>query len=392
MRRMQKFLPPSSEIDSDYYIFIYCGDIFYLLERQSIYLWRCGTCQHHHQQQQHFRVAWGRSVGVVLGVSLILDGSGSAMYMLMAQLLAVVMVVLLLLVWSFVRATCTPTGKLSVPSCRARKTIGDRSIHLRQVHAAPDATFIEGLMTPAECQYVVEHLAPAAAASGITQSDHTPERTSTVYSLRYQRDDLILTEMLTRLSKLLQVPEDHFEECQMVLYQDGERYGLHHDCLEPRVVSRVPSHQRVATVLVYLTDLPSACGGRTSFPRFNGCDGFESKPSAGSALFWSNVDGATGLPDPRAVHEALAVRKSYCGESVRKVALNVWLRGEAWDTPTARLRILLKRLTPFMFPAVEVAQTYCPNCGVYIAAASKFRDKALHSSSCPIHERERSTL
>ena len=104
---------------------------------------------------------------------------------------------------------------------------------------------------------------------------------------------------------------------------------------------------------------------------------------AGSALFWSNVDGA-GLPEPLSVHEALPVR----GEGVRKAAINVWVRGEAWDTPTTRLRILLKRLAPWSFPAAEVAQTFCPNCGQYIGTESRFRDKRLHSRRCPIHKKQ----
>ena len=101
---------------------------------------------------------------------------------------------------------------------------------------------------------------------------------------------------------------------------------------------------------------------------------------AGSALFWSNVDGA-GLPEPLSVHEALPVR----GEGVRKAAINVWVRGEAWDTPTTRLRILLKQLAPWCFPAAEVAQTFCPNCGQYIGSEASFRVKRLHSRRCPIH-------
>ena len=101
---------------------------------------------------------------------------------------------------------------------------------------------------------------------------------------------------------------------------------------------------------------------------------------AGSALFWSNVDGA-GLPEPLSVHEALPVR----GQGVRKAAINVWVRGEAWDTPTTRLRILLKQLAPWCFPAAEVAQTFCPNCGQYIGSEASFRDKRLHSRRCPIH-------
>lgn len=105
------------------------------------------------------------------------------------------------------------------------------------------------------------------------------------------------------------------------------------------------------------------------------------KQVAGSALFWSNVDGA-GLPEPLSVHEALPVR----GEGVRKAAINVWVRGEAWDTPTTRLRILLKKLAPWCFPAAEVAQTFCPNCGQYIGTEARFRDKRLHSRRCPIHK------
>ena len=294
---------------------------------------------------------------------------------------------LLLAVWCFARVM----GRAAtLSSCDVNVTCGSgdmpviyggRCLQLRQVQETPAATIVEGLLTSDECAHMLNHVALAAAASGITQSDHTPQRTGTVLCLRHQSGDLVLAGMLSRLSKLLGVPKDRFEECQMVLYGDSEHYSLHHDCLEPRRLSRLPSHQRVATVLVYLTDLPASCGGGTSFPRFNGLAGYEATPVAGSALFWSNVDGA-GLPEPLSVHEALPVR----GEGVRKVAINVWVRGEAWDTPTTRLRILLKQLAPWCFPAAEVAQTFCPNCGQYIGTEARFRDKRLHSSRCPIHK------
>lgn len=285
--------------------------------------------------------------------------------------------------WWFVRVTSGDPAQCVV-ACRHGEAVlcSDRTLRSQLVHQDLMTTRIEGLLTSDECRHLVEHVAPAAAASGMTQSDTTErsQRSSTVLCLRHQRDDHVLAAMLSRLAELLQVPEDWFEECQMVLYDDGNRYGLHHDCLEPRRLSRVPSHQRLATVLVYLVDVPSVCGGKTSFPRLD----FEVQPEAGTALFWMNVDGA-GQPDPRAVHEAQPIRKSYSGNSVRKVALNVWLRGEAWNTPTTQLRILLKHLAPRAFPDAEVAQTYCPNCGVYIATSAQFGDKECHARHCPIH-------
>ena len=190
---------------------------------------------------------------------------------------------LLLAAWCFGRVT----GRALLRSHDIRVTCGDgdtpvihggRCLHLRQVQETPAATIVEGLLTSDECAHMLNHVAPAATASGITQSDQTPQRTGTALCLRHQSGDLVLAGMLARLSRLLGVPEDRFEECQMVLYGDGERYSLHHDCLEPRRLSRLPSHQRVATVLVYLTDVPASCGGGTSFPRFNGLAGYEATP------------------------------------------------------------------------------------------------------------------
>ena len=191
---------------------------------------------------------------------------------------------LLLAIWCFGRVTgrAAPLRSRDIRvTCGSGDTPvihGGRCLHLRQVQETPAATIIEGLLTSDECAHMLNHVAPAAAASGITQSDQTPQRTGTALCLRHQSGDLVLAGMLARLSGLLGVPEDQFEECQMVLYGDGERYSLHHDCFEPRRLSRLPSHQRVATVLVYLTDLPASCGGGTSFPRFNGLAGYEATP------------------------------------------------------------------------------------------------------------------
>ena len=194
---------------------------------------------------------------------------------------------LLLVIWCFVRVTGRAATLSSYDvTCGSGVTpviYGGRCLHLRQGQETPAATIVEGLLTPDECAHMLDHVALAAAASGITQSDHTPQRTGSVLCLRHQSGDLVLAAMLSRLSKLLGVPTDRFEECQMVLYGDSERYSLHHDCLEPRRLSRLPSHQRVATVLVYLTDLPASCGGGTSFPRFNGLAGYEATPVAGCA-------------------------------------------------------------------------------------------------------------
>mmetsp|Transcript_31414 Transcript_31414/g.104165 ORF Transcript_31414/g.104165 Transcript_31414/m.104165 type:complete len:110 (-) Transcript_31414:23-352(-) len=96
--------------------------------------------------------------------------------------------------------------------------------------------------------------------------------------------------------------------------------------------------QRVATVLVYLNDLPDGClGGATRFTQLGGRgpggdigqEGLRVRPRRGAAVAWPNV-GLGGAPLFETEHEAepLELPIAHCcgGEAPRKVAMNIWIR------------------------------------------------------------------
>ena len=94
---------------------------------------------------------------------------------------------------------------------------------------------------------------------------------------------------------------EHLERLNMVRYNPGEFYGVHHD-----------GPMRPVTVFIYLNDLPDGAQGETYFPKL----GLKFVPRKGTALMWSNVFCAQRQPnpnlfgkqtggDPRMVHEGL---------------------------------------------------------------------------------------
>ena len=135
------------------------------------------------------------------------------------------------------------------------------------------------------------------------------------------------------MQDLLACNPDQIEPIQMVKYEPGQLFGLHHDLgtlaedgevLLPRRNYFAPTKRRLMTALVYLDSLPGYYdGGETSFPQ---CEyllqheaptNFSIKPMRGTLVLWSNIT-EEGLPEGKTVHEA----KSAC---FRKLALNIWI-------------------------------------------------------------------
>jgi prolyl 4-hydroxylase len=78
--------------------------------------------------------------------------------------------------------------------------------------------------------------------------------------------------------------------------------------------------QRLATMFVYLNDLPpDEDGGGTHFPKLD----MTIKPKKGNAAFWMNMEN--GKVDPRTLHAGQSVRKP---DSV-KYGMNIWFRDRA---------------------------------------------------------------
>jgi len=122
--------------------------------------------------------------------------------------------------------------------------------------------------------------------------------------VRYQEASTLLTKALALLGRPGTLHS--FEEPQLVWYQSGQQFSWHYDAIPPSLTAN--GGQRLATLLVYLDDVPS--GGCTAFRDLQrgGTDDsgrplrLEVAPQKGKALLFFPSHPATGAVDDRTLH------------------------------------------------------------------------------------------
>eukprot|EP00326_Haptolina_ericina_P026845 CAMPEP_0181200232 /NCGR_PEP_ID=MMETSP1096-20121128/17644_1 /TAXON_ID=156174 ORGANISM="Chrysochromulina ericina, Strain CCMP281" /NCGR_SAMPLE_ID=MMETSP1096 /ASSEMBLY_ACC=CAM_ASM_000453 /LENGTH=352 /DNA_ID=CAMNT_0023290555 /DNA_START=112 /DNA_END=1172 /DNA_ORIENTATION=- len=107
------------------------------------------------------------------------------------------------------------------------------------------------------------------------------------------------------------IPMDNAEPMQVLRYEEGQFYKVHHDQNSPRSSAWGP---RMFTVFMYVGD--GYTGGETHFPRLN----LTVAAKKGRACVWTSVlDGDPYQRDDRTDHESLPV------ESGIKYGVNYWI-------------------------------------------------------------------
>ncbi|KAI3907237.1 hypothetical protein MKW92_025241 [Papaver armeniacum] len=111
-----------------------------------------------------------------------------------------------------------------------------------------------------------------------------------------------------RISAFCQVPVENGEPIQVLRYEKNQYFRLHSDYFTDTTPFKFSGGQRIATMLMYLSD--NVEGGETYFPMAGkgkcSCagkmlKGSSVKPIKGNAvLFWSV--GLDGKEDPKSVH------------------------------------------------------------------------------------------
>jgi prolyl 4-hydroxylase len=114
------------------------------------------------------------------------------------------------------------------------------------------------------------------------------------------------------------------EEPQIVRYKGGEEFSWHYDEVPP---PQLPNGgQRLATLLVYLTDVPLWKGGGTTFRDLKESSSSSSslvmQPKKGSALLFF-PSFADGSPDDRTLHKS-EVLKGDNNEDDHKWIVQMW--------------------------------------------------------------------
>lgn len=153
------------------------------------------------------------------------------------------------------------------------------------------------------------------------------QRTSTTWYHHFEN----VPELMAKASRLLGLDKiDRFEEPQTVRYRRNEKFTWHLDALGPMENQPHLGGQRLATLLVYLTDLKDGEGGATLFRDLGG---LRVQPKKGSALLFFPAAG--GIPNT-----PFDIRTLHCGEAVSddssqdKWIAQLWLRASPYK-PTA---------------------------------------------------------
>ncbi|BAT99938.1 hypothetical protein LR48_Vigan499s005300 [Vigna angularis] len=201
----------------------------------------------------------------------------------------------------------------------------------------PRAFVYHNFLTKEECDYLIDVAKPNMQKSTVVDSDtgkskDSRVRTSSGTFLARGRDKII-RKIEKKLAHFSFIPVEHGEGLQVLHYEVGQKYEPHYDYFLDDFNTK-NGGQRIATVLMYLTDVeeggetvfPAAKGNFSSVPWWNelsdcGKKGLSIKPKRGDALlFWSMKPDAT--LDPSSLHGGCPVIKGNKWSSTKWMRVN----------------------------------------------------------------------
>ena len=131
------------------------------------------------------------------------------------------------------------------------------------------------------------------------------------------KDSQTIRNVKEKMELFTSVPPTNSEHLQLLNYDPGQFYKVHHDYIEAH--APLPSGPRILTMFLYLNDVEE--GGGTRFPELApNAKPLTVDPKKGKALLWPSVlDDDPKEMDEWTMHEALPVVKG------KKYAANAWL-------------------------------------------------------------------
>ena len=176
------------------------------------------------------------------------------------------------------------------------------------------------MITDEQCSEIISLAKPKIQPStvigeGGKNIPDTSYRTSqnTFLSKEYK----VVRDIYDKLSNIIGIDSDHFEQLQVVGYEPGQQYKAHWDaCWEDHKCHEFMKMggQRYATFLLYLND--DFTGGETEFPLRN----IKIKPQKGKAVLFFNLERNNKNKLEKSYHAGLSPTKGV------KWLCNVWVR------------------------------------------------------------------
>ena len=185
----------------------------------------------------------------------------------------------------------------------------------RELSEHPRASMFEGLLTQAECDYLVAAAERLFEPSMVYNEAHElvrdTIRTSDGGTFHWLIEDPAIHAINRRIAAATATPYEQGEALQILRYVPGQEYRPHFDFVDGA------TNQRLWTALIYLND--DYEGGATKFVR----TGLEVRGRTGDMLLFWNIQ-SDGHGDPLAEHAGLPVL------SGTKFLATRWLREARW--------------------------------------------------------------
>ncbi len=210
----------------------------------------------------------------------------------------------------------------------------------------PRAFMIYNMLTDDECEHLISLASPSLERSVVSTVSlaHDSIRTSSgAFLARY--DDMIVGQIEEKVALLTGIPVPNQELIQVLRYEKEQKYGVHYDYNDnPGSLEEVTGFQRVATILLYLSDVEY--GGETHFPKgqltpeyyashekefedFSDCGKFPSptavKPRKGDALLFYSMLPTNDAVDDLSAHQGCPVIRG------NKWSATIWMRQADYD-------------------------------------------------------------
>ncbi len=188
--------------------------------------------------------------------------------------------------------------------------IADREMNIVFTLNNPNIAVIDGLLSEQECDKLIQFSSGKLKRSEVIERDsggHQISKVRTSEGTHFQLGENAVVERLEkRIQALIGAPIENGEPLQILHYGLGGEYLPHHDYFDPKdpgsAAHLAAGGQRVATMVIYLSDVPH--GGGTAFPDIE----MTVRPKKGSAVYFEYCN-ANGDLDVRLLHAGLPVVK-----------------------------------------------------------------------------------
>ena len=176
------------------------------------------------------------------------------------------------------------------------------------------------LITDEQCQEIISLAKPLIRPSTIIGEGgaNVPDKVfRTSHNTFISTDNKVVQDIYDKLSNIIDIDSDHFEQLQVVRYEPGQQYKAHWDaCWEEHKCDEFMKQggQRYATFLLYLND--NFTGGETEFPYRN----IKVKPEKGKAALFFNLEKDNKNKLENSYHAGLPPTSGV------KWICNVWVR------------------------------------------------------------------